>query len=193
MVVISGHLDSWDVGQGAHDDGAGVVTTMQTITVLRKLGLTPRRTIRVVLWTNEENGLKGARTYAVDHEAELAKHVLALETDSGGFQPRGFSVQQKTPDGQARMHARVADIASLLHGIGVRRITDGHGGADVGVRAPAGVPLVGLDVDGRTYFDYHHERRHARQGGPAQLAADVAAVAVLAYIAADLPDRLDAP
>src|SRR5262249_49674630 len=85
IVVIGGHLDSWDVGQGAHDDGAGVVTMMQTLTVLRKLGLRPRRTIRAVLYTNEENGQKGADAYAAAHAQE--RHVVALEADSGGFRP----------------------------------------------------------------------------------------------------------
>jgi carboxypeptidase Q len=194
VVVISGHLDSWDVGAGAHDDGAGVVTTMQAITVLRKLGLVPRRTIRVVLWTNEENGTKGAKAYAADHEAELPKHVLALETDSGGFTPRGFDVSVKDPAAQARAHTRIADIATLLKGIGVREVVAGHGGgADVGHLAAGGVPLVGLEVENRTYFDIHHTQADTLDKvDPAQLAADVAAVAVLAYIVADMPERVDA-
>jgi carboxypeptidase Q len=194
IVVISGHLDSWDVGQGAHDDGAGSVTAMQALTTLRRLGLQPRRTIRVVLWTNEENGLKGARAYAADHEAELAHHVLALESDSGGFEPRGFSVQVKDKDAQHRAHERVAEIATLLRSVGVTKITEGHAGADVGAMAPAGVPLVGLDVDGRHYFDYHHtDADTLDKVDPQQLADDVAAVAALAFIVADLPDRIDAP
>jgi carboxypeptidase Q len=193
VVVISGHLDSWDVGAGAHDDGAGVATCMQTITVLKRLGLVPRRTIRVVLWTNEENGTKGAKAYAAEHEAELAKHVLALETDSGGFTPRGFDVSVKDPAAQARVRERIADIATLLKGIGVRRVVDGHGGADIGHLGPGGVPLVGLDVEGRTYFDIHHTQADTLDKvDPAQLAADVAAVAVLAYVVADMPERVDA-
>src|SRR5262249_11489518 len=88
VVVIGAHVDSWDVGQGAHDDGAGVVTMMEAARVLKQLGLQPRRTIRVVLYTNEENGLRGGKAYATDHAGELAKHVLAVESDSGGFSPR---------------------------------------------------------------------------------------------------------
>jgi carboxypeptidase Q len=193
VVVISGHLDSWDVGQGAHDDGAGAVTAMQAITVLRRLHLVPRRTIRAVLWTNEENGLRGARTYVTEHAAELAKTVLALESDSGGFTPRGFSIQANDAAAQKRVHDRIAEIASLLRDVGVTRITDGHAGADIGFMASAGVPLVGLDVDNRLYFDYHHTQADTLDKvDPQQLADDVAVVAVLAYIAADLPDRIDA-
>src|SRR5204863_1970512 len=138
-----GHIDSWDVGQGAHDDGAGAVTMMQALTTIRKLGLVPRRTIRVVLFTNEENGLAGGRTYAKDHAAELANTVLAVESDSGGFAPRGFSVQTK-PEVRDRVKARVADIAALLRLISATRVTAGHGGADIEPMGPAGVPMVGL-------------------------------------------------
>src|SRR5205814_664675 len=105
LVVIGAHIDSWDVGQGAHDDGAGCVEVMQALTVLRKLGLSPRRTIRTVLFTNEENGLRGARAYAQAHEGELARTVLAVETDSGGFTPRGFVVEVK-PEAAPRTLAR---------------------------------------------------------------------------------------
>jgi carboxypeptidase Q len=193
VVVIGGHLDSWDVGQGAHDDGAGVVTMMQALTTLRSLGLTPRRTIRVVLFTNEENGLRGGKAYAKDHAGELAKTVLAIEADSGGFAARGFSVQAPA-EVTDRVRARVAEIAALLGGLGATRVTVGHGGADIGPMVPAGVPTLGLDVDGRTYFDYHHtDADTLDKVDPAALATDVAAVATMAYIVADLPGRLDAP
>jgi carboxypeptidase Q len=191
IVVIGGHIDSWDVGQGAHDDGAGAVTMMQALTTLRKLGLVPRRTIRVVLFTNEENGLRGGRTYAKDHAAELPATVLALEADSGGFAPRGFSVQAK-PEVQDRVKARIVDIASLLSSISATRVTVGHGGADIGPMVSSGVPALGLDTDGRTYFDIHHtEADTLDKVDPAALADDVAAVAALAYVVADLPDRVD--
>jgi carboxypeptidase Q len=193
IVVIGAHIDSWDVGQGAHDDGAGCVTMMQALTTLRRLGLQPRRTIRVVLFTNEENGLRGGKTYAKDHAAELPSTVLAIESDSGGFAPRGFSVQGK-PETTERIRARITDIAQLLRPLGAARIKEGHGGADIGPMGLAGVPEAGLDTDGRTYFDIHHtEADTLDKVDPAALADDVAAVAVLAFIAADLPDRLDAP
>jgi len=192
VVVIGGHIDSWDVGQGAHDDGAGAVTMMQALTTIRKLGLAPRRTIRVVLFTNEENGLAGGRTYAKDHAAELANTVLAVESDSGGFAPRGFSVQA-TPEVVDRVRSRVADIASLLRAINATRVVAGHGGADIGPMAQGGVLLAGLDTDGRTYFDIHHtEADTLDKVDPQALADDVAAVATLAYVVADMPERLDA-
>jgi len=193
VVVIGGHIDSWDVGQGAHDDGAGAVTMMQALTTLRKLGLAPRRTIRVVLFTNEENGLRGGRAYAKEHAAELPNTVLAVEADSGGFAPRGFSIHTR-PDAQDRALARLGAIASLLGPIRATRVVAGHGGADIGPMDPAGVPLVGLDTDGRTYFDIHHtEADTLDKVDPQALADDVAAVAALAYVAADMPDRIDGP
>ncbi|MCW5801270.1 MAG: M20/M25/M40 family metallo-hydrolase [Deltaproteobacteria bacterium] len=194
VVVIGAHLDSWDVGQGAHDDGAGCVTMMQALTVLRRLGLQPRRTIRVVLFTNEENGLRGGRAYAETHRDELGKTVLAVEADAGGFPPRGFSLEAK-PEVAPRALARLQQIVSLYRpGLGPLHARAGHGGADISPMVPAGVPTVGLEVDGRLYFDYHHsEADTLDKVDPVHLADDVAAVAVLAFVAADLPERLDAP
>jgi hypothetical protein len=194
VVVIGGHLDSWDVGQGAHDDGAGCVTMMQALRVLKQLGLQPRRTIRVVLFTNEENGVRGARAYAEQHKTELAKHVLALESDSGGFAPLGFGVDHKDKDAAKRVRARLTEIAPLLAPLGRMRVDEGHGGTDIEPMKPSGVPQVGLIVDGRTYFDYHHtEADTLDKVAPQDLADMVAAVAVLAYVVAELPDRVDAP
>ncbi|HTR52304.1 MAG TPA: M20/M25/M40 family metallo-hydrolase [Kofleriaceae bacterium] len=195
IVVIGGHLDSWDVGQGAHDDGAGVVMMMHAVATLKRLGLVPRRTIRVVAFTNEENGVRGGKAYAAQHQGELSRTVLALEADSGGFAPRGFVVGAHDKEAAKRLHGRFADLIELLQPLGATRLVDSeHGGTDIGPMAAAGVPQVGLVVDGRTYFDIHHtEADTLDKVDPAQLADDVAAVAVLAYIAADLPDRLDAP
>ena len=195
VVVIGGHLDSWDVGQGAHDDGAGVVTMMEAAHLLKELGLIPRRTIRVVAFTNEENGTRGGKAYASEHQAELAKTVLSIESDTGAFTPRGFYVGDHDPAAAQRLHAHVADVASLLGELGATHIRDdGHPGTDIAPMAPAGVPQVGLWVDTRTYFDYHHTNADTLDKvDPAQLAEDVAAVAVLAYVAAELPGRLDAP
>jgi hypothetical protein len=194
VVLIGAHLDSWDVGQGAHDDGAGAVTMMQAAALLHRLGLTPRRTIRVVLFTNEENGVRGGKGYAEQHRAELPHIVLALESDSGGFSPRGFVIGHHDPAAAQRMHARLGDVVTLLAPLGATRIVDAdHTGSDIAPMAEAGVPQVGLLVDGRTYFDIHHtDADTLDKVDPTQLADDVAAVAVLAYVAADLPDRLDA-
>lgn len=191
IVVIGAHLDSWDVGQGAHDDGAGCVAVMQAITLLRELGLQPRRTIRVVLFTNEENGLRGARAYAKDHAAELPNHVLALESDVGGFRPRAFLVAAP-PEVSARVIARLAEIAGLLAPLGASTVMAGGAGADVGPLVPGGVPALNLITDARTYFDYHHsEADTLDKVDPAHLAEQIAAIAVLAYVVAELPDRID--
>ncbi|HEU5056387.1 MAG TPA: M20/M25/M40 family metallo-hydrolase [Kofleriaceae bacterium] len=188
VVVIGGHIDSWDVGQGAHDDGGGCVIAMQALTVLRRLGLRPRRTIRVVLFTNEENGLRGAKQYVVDHAAEMKGHVMALEADTGVFAPRGFSVE-----GDADAVRRATDIASLLEPIGATRITAGHSGADVGELVDKGVAGLGLSMDSSTYFDYHHTHADTLdKDRPEDLRRDIAAVAVMAYVVADMPEKLGA-
>ena len=195
VVVIGGHLDSWDVGQGAHDDGAGCVEMMQAITVLKKLGLTPRRTIRVVLFTAEEYGdAQGAKAYAIDHAAELPRTVLALESDGGGFSPRGFSVSAK-PEITARVVTRLTEVAALLRSLDAARITPSdHAGTDVEPMIATGVPTLNLDSNNGTYFDIHHSDADTLDKvDPAQLADATTAIAILAYVVADLPDRLDRP
>lgn len=197
IVVIGAHLDSWDVGQGAHDDGAGCVIMMQALTTLKQLGLQPRRTIRVVLFTNEENGLRGGRDYAKRHADELPRTVLALESDSGGFAPRGFAVElapETAPAITARALGRVRQIVDLMRPLAPLTVAAGHSGSDVSPMIPAGVPGMGLVVDSATYFDLHHtEADTLDKVDPAALAASQAAVAVLAYIVADMPDRIDTP
>ena len=186
VVVIGGHIDSWDVGQGAHDDGGGCVIAMQALTLLRQLGLTPRRTIRVVLFTNEENGLNGAEQYVAQHAAELGTHVLALEADTGVFAPRGFEVE-----GDADALRRATDIASLLEPIGGHRVEAGHSGADVGELVAKGVVGLGLSMDSSTYFDYHHSQADTLDKiRPEDLRRDIAAVAVMAYVVADMPEKI---
>jgi hypothetical protein len=196
IVLLAAHIDSWDVGQGAHDDGAGVVTMMQALHTLKSLNLTPRRTIRVVLFTNEENGLRGGKTYAADHASELAHHVAALESDSGGFAPTGFGVEHVDPASADHTIARLTELASLLStgDLHATRVRPNGGGADISPLKPVGVPQISLDVDNRTYFDYHHTRADTLDKVSAQSLADMSAVAaVFAYVVADMPDRLDAP
>ena len=191
IVVIGAHIDSWDVGQGANDDGAGCVIMMQALTTLKRLQLTPRRTIRVVLFTNEENGLRGGKTYAEEHAAELPKTVFAIEADSGSFAPRGFGIETK-PEVTGKVVAKVSEIASLLGAIRATKVQASHGGADIGPMVSKGVPTAGLDVDGRTYFDTHHtEADTLDKVDPATLADSVAAIAVLAYVIAEMPGRVD--
>ena len=167
---------------------------MQALATLKQLGLTPRRTIRVVLFTNEENGLRGGKAYAADHAAELPKHVAALESDSGGFAPTGFGVGHVDEAKGGRARTRMTDLVSLLRDLGATTITPGGGGADVGQMKAAGVPQISLDVDNRLYFDYHHTRADTLDKVNAQDLADmVAATAVFAYVVADMPGRLDDP
>lgn len=190
VVVIGGHLDSWDVGQGAHDDGAGCVMAMEAINVLRKLKMTPRRTIRVVLWTNEENGLAGGRAYAAQHAEEMKHHVAAIESDSGGFAPRSFSVECSDETRQKVGAEQLEQIVRLLEPLGVEKIDQGHSGADVSPMKDDGVMLMGLSVEGSKYFDYHHSQADTLDKvNPRDLSQCTAAMAVMSYILADMPDR----
>jgi len=191
IVVIGGHIDSWDVGQGAHDDGAGCVMAMEAINVLRKLDLIPRRTIRVVLWTNEENGLAGGKAYAKRHAAELARHVAAIESDSGAFAPRGYSVDCADEDRGAIATDQMKDILGLLSSFESLTATTGGSGADVSPMKESGVMLLGHRVEGSTYFNYHHTHADTLDKvDPQLLSANVAVLATVAYILADMPIRV---
>ncbi len=191
VVVISGHLDSWDVGQGAHDDGGGCVIAMEAINVLRKAKMIPRRTIRVVLWVNEENGLAGAKQYAEDHAAELDKHVAAIEADSGIFAPTGYSVECRDAKRQTVAAGQLVDMMKLLMPLGRMEVSAGHSGADVGALKDGGVILLGVDVEGSKYFDYHHTHADTLDKiDPKELSQCVASLAATAYVIADMPDRL---
>jgi carboxypeptidase Q len=187
IVLVGGHIDSWDVGTGAMDDGAGCVMTWEALRLIKRLGLRPRRTLRVVLFTNEENGLRGGRAYAERHAAELQQHVAALESDSGGFKPEGFGFT-----GNARARATVRQIAQLLEPIGATHVAASGGGADIGPLAEAGdVPTLSLDVEGERYFVYHHTPADTLERlVPEDIALGSASVAVMAYVLADLPTRL---
>ncbi len=181
IVLIGAHLDSWDAGCGAHDDGAGVVHVMEALRVIRSLGLVPRRTIRVVLFTNEENGLRGGAAYAQTHAEDLGRHVAAIETDSGGFRPKGFGVSAG-PGGLDL----VTRIAKTLDRIEADEVTEGGGGADISAMRAYGVPQMGLRVDTDLYFDYHHtEADTLDKVDPNELRLGVAAMAVMAWGLAD--------
>jgi len=187
IVVVSGHLDSWDVGAGATDDGGGCVVTWEALRLMKKLNLRPRRTVRVVLWTNEENGGRGGTAYRDQHRAELAKHVLMLESDGGVFRPQGFGFT-----GSDAARETVKTIATLLSGIAADQISPGGGGADIGPSMQEGhVPGMSLDVDGSKYFLIHHTPADTVDKiDPVEMAKCAAAVAVMAYVVADLPQRL---
>ncbi len=186
VVVLGGHIDSWDVGQGAMDDAGGVVAAWEAVRLLQRLGLRPRRTIRVVGWTNEENGLRGGAAYRDMHRDALARHVLAIESDAGVFAPLGFGFT-----GSDTAFARVQQIGALLERIGAHEITRGGGGADIGPIMREGVPGMGLRVEGTRYFWYHHSDADTIDKlDPREMALCVAALAVMAYVAADLPEGL---
>jgi len=185
VVLVGGHFDSWDVGQGAHDDGGGCIIAWEAVRLIKELGLKPRRTIRVVLWTNEENGLRGGNGYRDAHKAELAKHVLAIESDSGTFRPLGFGLAATAPL-QAR--ANMQEIARLLSGIRADRIAPNGGGADIGPIMSDGVVGASFDVDNARYFDIHHTQADTLDKiNPQDLALCVATMAVMAYTVADMP------
>jgi carboxypeptidase Q len=186
VVVLGGHIDSWDVGQGAMDDGGGAVAAWEAVRLMKQLGLRPRRTVRVVLWTNEENGGKGALAYRDAHANELSKHVLAMESDNGVFAPHGFRFS-----GSDAAFARSQQIARLLQPIGAETVTREKDSpeADIAPLVERGVPGLGLDVDRTRYFWFHHSEGDTLDKlDPAEMARCVAALAVMAFVAADLPD-----
>jgi carboxypeptidase Q len=186
VVVLGGHIDSWDVGTGAMDDAGGSVAAWEAVRLMKQLGLRPRRTVRVVLWTNEENGLRGATSYRDAHRTELDDHVLAIESDAGVFRPTGFGF-----GGSDSAFTIVREIARLLAPIGADTITRPGGGADIGPIMALGVPGMGLQVDGTRYFWYHHtDADTIDKLDPAEVARCVAALAVMAFIVADLPEPL---
>ncbi|HEX2091653.1 MAG TPA: M28 family metallopeptidase [Longimicrobiaceae bacterium] len=186
VVALGGHIDSWDVGQGAMDDAGGSVAAWEAVRLMKVLGLRPRRTVRVVLWTNEENGLRGGNAYRDTHRAEIANHVLAMESDAGVFKPQGFGFT-----GSDSAFAIVRQVGSLLNRIGAGTITRGGGGADIGPIMALGVPGMGLTVEGSRYFWYHHtDADTIDKLDPREVAECVATLAVMAYVVADLPERL---
>lgn len=186
VIVLGGHIDSWDVGQGAMDDGGGSVAAWEAVRLMKELGLQPRRTVRVALWTNEENGLRGGNAYRDAHSDEVADHVLAMESDGGVFSPLGFGFT-----GSDEAFEIMQAVGHLLDPIGAGSITRGGGGADIGPIMALGVPGMGLRVDGSKYFWYHHTAGDTIDKlDPDEMARSVAAMAVIAYVIADLPERL---
>lgn len=178
VIVVGGHLDSWDKGQGAHDDGAGCVQSIEALRLLKELGLRPKRTIRAVMFMNEENGLRGGLAYAAT-ERPGEKHIAAIESDAGGFAPRGFGV------GDSAAHAQLVKWAPIFAPVGADRITLGGGGADIGPLARKGVPPIGLTVDSHRYFDYHHANNDMIEAvNERELALGAAMMAILAYVIA---------
>ena len=188
IVIVSGHLDSWDLGTGAIDDGAGVVMAMQTAEVLQRLHLRPARTLRVIAWMDEETGGNGGKAYATEYLNDFPHHIAAIESDAGAAHPLGFDV--KAPS--AAIDA-LRPIQSVLLSIGatVFQPTTYSPGADISPISDAGVPSFGLLDDGRKYFDYHHSAADTLDKVvPSELRENAAAMAVLAYALTNMKDPL---
>jgi carboxypeptidase Q len=182
VVIVSGHLDSWDLGTGAIDDGAGVAVSMEAANLIRKLQLKPKRTIRVIAWMNEENGLRGSKQYAKDHETEWPDHFAAIETDGGAGHPIGINIHGK-PEVKAMLKA----VGAILQesGAGMLNLVE-HCGADIEPMEKADVPAFAPIQDSRFYFNYHHTAADTLDKiVPKELAENSAVVAVLAYALAN--------
>ena len=186
IIVVGGHIDSWDVGQGAHDDGGGCMAAWQALNIIHNLNLKPKRTIRCVLWTNEENGGRGSKAYRDMHFNELEKHILAIESDGGVFSPKGFGFT-----GTAEGKMVVQNISQLLEPIAANIITDGGRAADVSPLNDEGVPVMSLKVDGSKYFWYHHTNADTFDKIDfGDFNRCVAAMTIMAYVVADMENPL---
>ena len=189
IVVIGGHLDSWDVGSGAQDDGSGCITALEAAHIIHALGLTPRRTLRVVFWTNEENGGAGGDAYHAWAAGTVRNHVAAIEMDGGAEKPVGFGV---SASGDLEgMLDRLREIGALLDRIDAGSIQPGGGGADIAPIMADGVPGLALRTVGAHYFDWHHSRADTTDKVKLEdLRSNIAAMAVMAYVLADMPTPL---
>ncbi|MBP9705818.1 MAG: M20/M25/M40 family metallo-hydrolase, partial [Chitinophagales bacterium] len=152
VITVGGHLDSWDVGEGAHDDGAGCVQSMEVLRTIKALNIKPKRTIRCVLFMNEENGNRGGHAYADWAKTTNEKHIAAMESDAGGFSPRGFTIE----DDSDAIVKIFTDLKPLFLPYGVYYIQRGHGGTDIGPLKELGTTLIGLVPDSQRYMDIHH-------------------------------------
>ena len=187
LIVVSGHLDSWDLGTGAIDDGAGVAVSVEAANLIQKLHLRPKRTIRVIAWMNEENGSAGSKQYAKDHQNEMLNHFAAIETDSGADHPLGINIK-----GKQEVKKMLAPVAAILQGSGAGMLNlVEHCGADIAPMEKAGVPAFSPIQDSRFYFNYHHTAADTLDKiVPKDLAENSAVVAVLAYALANMEQPL---
>src|SRR5881394_3197737 len=187
VIIVSGHLDSWDLGTGAIDDGAGVAVSMETANLIQKLRLKPKRTIRVIAWMNEENGEAGSKQYAKHHEKEIPNHFAAMETDGGAGHPIGVNI--KANPEVKKMFAPVANILQES-GAGILDLVE-HCGADIEPLEKAGVPAFSPIQDNRFYFNYHHTAADTLDKiVPKELAENSAVVTVVAYALANMEQPL---
>jgi len=206
VVVMGGHYDSWDVGQGAHDDGASCMAAWHALTLLHRLGLQPRRTLRVVLWTNEENGTAGGEAYRAALGDDVSSHVAAIEMDGGCERPTGFGFslpgmgrrgQEAGTDGAVpderveRANRMLTEIGALFEAIDASTIQRGGGGTDIGPLMKDGVPGLSLNTVGEHYFDWHHTQADTLDKvDPQDFRRAVAMLGVMGYVLADMPETL---
>jgi len=178
IMVVGGHLDSWDLGDGSHDDGAGVVQSMDVLRLLKISGIKPKRTIRVVLFMSEENGVKGAKKYASEVKRKGENHVFALESDAGGFAPRGFSF-----DCSDTAFNQVLSWKSLFEPYLIHYFSKGHSGVDISRLKKENIVLCGLVPDSQRYFDHHHSANDTFDGiNKRELELGAATMASLVYL-----------
>lgn len=181
IIVVGGHLDSWDTGDGAHDDGAGVVQAMEVIHIMKSLGIKPKRTIRAVAFMNEENGVRGGKKYAELAKQNNEKHILAIESDRGGFAPRGF-----TFTGPTEKRAQLKKWIPLLMPYGLYDFEQEGGGVDISPLEKAGVPVMELYPDPQRYFDYHHASTDKFDGvNKRELEMGAGSLAALIYLVSE--------
>ena len=214
VVVLGGHVDSWDVGRGAQDDGSGIIASLQAVALIKKLGLQPRRTIRVVFWVNEENGGRGGEAYRTWVGDAIKNHVAAIEMDGGAEAPQGFgygsggfggggrgrggrgrgATMNSGPaanPGEENSMAMLKQIGSLLNRINASEISGGGGGSDIAPLTRDGVPALGERSVGTHYFDWHHtETDTLDKVDLGDFRKSVAALAVMSYVLADMPEKL---
>lgn len=180
VVVVGGHLDAWDKGSGAHDDGSGCVQAIEALDLLRRLGLKPARTIRAVMFMNEENGLRGGRGYVADPLRRSETHTAMIESDAGGFAPRGFYVEA-----DSSVRAQVSRWKPVMETVDAGRLLPGRSGSDISPMVATGVPGFGLNPENHRYFDYHHSDKDTPDKvNPREIEMGAIAEALLAYIIA---------
>jgi hypothetical protein len=206
VVVLGGHVDSWDVGRGAQDDGSGIMASLEAVALIKKLGLQPRRTIRVVFWVNEENGGRGGEAYRAWLGDKIKNHVAAIEMDGGAESPRGFGygsgggrggrrggegIVLKLSAGEQQSMAMLQQIGKLLDRVGAGEIGPGGGGSDIAPLMRDGVPGLGERTTGAHYFDWHHTEADTLDKVDLEdFRKNIAALAVMSYVLADMPGKI---
>lgn len=178
IMVVGGHLDSWDLGDGSHDDGAGCVQSMEVLHIFKNIGYKPKNTLRVVLFMNEENGVRGGKEYEIQSNKNNENHIFALESDSGGFSPRGFSI-----DADEANFNKISSWATLFEPYLIHKFVKGHSGVDIGPLKSNHIVKVGLQPDSQRYFDYHHAANDTFDAvNKRELELGAAAMASLLYL-----------